>query len=291
MNEYITGTKFSELADFSVADTARVDKTKEDLCKYKIPRHVKITSEVKKQIELSKIFFIQPNSLSYFACSVLPHIINNFILITHNSSYTVGLMDTTIDSMEEIKTASNKIINNEKLFRWFGLNMMPGNKCEGILDGLPDPYLLPEIKYKILQDNKLNLKTNLIYINFSTKTHKCRPKILDKIIKNGFKKNNGKDWDKFIEELSTYKFCACPRGNGVDTYRMYEALCLNVIPVVEKNIIIYNYFNDLPILWIDNWDIITPEYLNMKYEEIKNKSYNLDKLNFSYWKEKILNML
>ena len=30
MNEYITGTKFSELADFSVADTARVDKTKED---------------------------------------------------------------------------------------------------------------------------------------------------------------------------------------------------------------------------------------------------------------------
>tara|TARA_B100000424_G_scaffold244013_1_gene213985 strand:+ start:8769 stop:9644 length:876 start_codon:yes stop_codon:yes gene_type:complete len=288
---YITGTKFSELADFSVADIETTNKNKDDLSKYKIARGAKKTKEIINQIQLSKIFFIQPNSLADFAYSVLPHIINNFILITHNSSYTVGLMDTQIDSIKEIRVASNKIINNKNLLRWFGLNMIPGDKCEGILDGLPNPHLLPEIKYKFLEDNKLNLKTNLIYINFSTKTHNCRHQILKILKKNKLKINNGNPWDKFIKELSTHKFCACPRGNGVDTHRMYEALCLNVIPVVEKNIIIYNYFNDLPILWIDNWDIITPEYLNIKYEEIKSKSYNLDKLNFSYWKEKILNML
>lgn len=291
MDEYITGERFSELADFSIADMGVVNKCRDDLCKYKIPRNGKITKDVLEKIQISKIFFIQPNSLAFFANSVLPNINHNFILITHNSSYTVGLMSNSIDSLEEIKVASAKIINNKNLIKWFGINMVPNNKCQGILDGLPNTHLLPKIKHKILEDNKLNLKINLIYINFSKNTHNSRKAVMDKLINNGFKTNNNKEWSKFIEELSTYKFCCCPRGKGVDTHRMYEALCLNVIPIVELNDIIYNYFNDLPILWVDDWSIINTEYLNTKYEEMKTKKYNTDKLNFGYWKDTILNTI
>ena len=48
-----------------------------------------------------------------------------------------------------------------------------------------------------------------------------------------------------------------------------------------------NYFNDLPILFVDNYDDISIEYLNQIYIEFQNKSFNLDKLSLSYWKDKI----
>ena len=49
-----------------------------------------------------------------------------------------------------------------------------------------------------------------------------------------------------------------------------------------------NPFNDLPILFVDNYDDITTEYLNEKYEEFKQMEFNLDKLDVSYWHKKIL---
>ena len=46
-------------------------------------------------------------------------------------------------------------------------------------------------------------------------------------------------------------------------------------------------FEDLPILFVDDWDNITPEWLEDKYEEIIKKQYPLYKLNVSYWNMRI----
>ena len=49
-----------------------------------------------------------------------------------------------------------------------------------------------------------------------------------------------------------------------------------------------SYFKDLPILFVDNYNEISIEYLNHIYKDFKNKTFNMDKLSISYWKKEIL---
>jgi hypothetical protein len=101
-------------------------------------------------------------------------------------------------------------------------------------------------------------------------------------------KNKHMLWSKYIEELSKYKFAISPEGNGIDCHRTWECLYLGVIPIViESNEMLY--FNDLPILFVKSYDIITKEYLEKTYSNFyKDKVFNLEKLNISYWKKTML---
>ena len=91
-----------------------------------------------------------------------------------------------------------------------------------------------------------------------------------------------------MEELSNYKFALSPNENGIDCHRTWECLYLDVIPIVEKNNVIDNFI-ELPILIINDYNIITKEFLEKKYVEFKNKIFNYNKLDINYWKKIIKN--
>jgi hypothetical protein len=74
----------------------------------------------------------------------------------------------------------------------------------------------------------------------------------------------------------------------MDTHRVWEALYLGCIPVMKKDIN-NQFYTDLPICFVNDWDDITKDFLLMERACIKTRSWNMDKLNFSYWKNKILN--
>ena len=86
----------------------------------------------------------------------------------------------------------------------------------------------------------------------------------------------------YLTEIYSHKFVFCPRGNGIDTHRLWETLYLRSIPIVKKCIGM-EQFKDLPILFIDNWNNITVDFLNKKYDEIHSKEYPLYKLSINYW--------
>lgn len=92
----------------------------------------------------------------------------------------------------------------------------------------------------------------------------------------------------FLREISQSKFVICPRGNGVDTHRLWESLYLGSIPIVKYEKTYHDNFLDLPILFIEDWDQITEEFLNGKYEQIINSEWNMSKLNISYWEQEIV---
>jgi len=54
---------------------------------------------------------------------------------------------------------------------------------------------------------------------------------------------------------STFKFIACPRGNGTDTHRFWESLYRGSIPVVKRSVWSQS-MNDLgiPLLELNAWD-------------------------------------
>jgi hypothetical protein len=94
----------------------------------------------------------------------------------------------------------------------------------------------------------------------------------------------------YMNEIYNSKFCICPRGNGLDTHRLWESLYLKTIPIV----IYHSHFanmTDLPILFINDWNEVTEDFLNIKYQEMSKKQYNLEKLKIGYWENVITTSL
>ena len=87
---------------------------------------------------------------------------------------------------------------------------------------------------------------------------------------------------RYLRDIRSHKFVLCPRGGGVDTHRLWETLYMECIPIVKRHIAM-NDFTDLPICWIDDWSEVTPEFLESEYKRITETTWNLEKLNFSYW--------
>jgi len=90
----------------------------------------------------------------------------------------------------------------------------------------------------------------------------------------------------YLAQIARHKFVLCPRGNGIDTHRLWETLYMGSIPVVQRHVALEE-FHELPIMWIDAWEEVTEDRLRAEYENITSKTWNLEKLQFSYWEAKI----
>jgi len=91
---------------------------------------------------------------------------------------------------------------------------------------------------------------------------------------------------KCYKIMSEFKFILSPPGAGFDCHRTWEALYVGTIPIIIKSSI-NEIFDDLPVLIVDNWNIITRDFLEEKYNEIRakidNNEYNMETLYFQYW--------
>ena len=130
-----------------------------------------------------------------------------------------------------------------------------------------------------------------MYMNFDTNTNEERKNIKTLFstknwVTNGILDKTMQGRIKFLEQCHNHYYVICPRGNGIDTHRIWETLYIGSIPVVllEEGL---ESFQDLPILFINNWNIVTKEFLESKISYFYNKIWNLEKLFFSYWKNKI----
>lgn len=95
---------------------------------------------------------------------------------------------------------------------------------------------------------------------------------------------------EFLHTIRNHRFVLAPRGNGVDTHRLWEALYMGSIPIVKRHLAL-DEFQDLPIAWINDWSEVTPAWLDETYARMTDPqvvaTYNMDKLRMSYWKSKI----
>jgi hypothetical protein len=139
-------------------------------------------------------------------------------------------------------------------------------------------------------------KENLAYINFNISNYPVeREFVFDKFsnedwVSRGIIENNIDGRRQFLRDIRSSKFVFCPRGNGIDTHRIWETLYMGSIPIVkyERS---HHLFTDLPILFIKDWNEVNEDFLNEKYEEIINKDWNIDKLKIGYWTDFIKNKI
>jgi hypothetical protein len=86
--------------------------------------------------------------------------------------------------------------------------------------------------------------------------------------------------------MRRHTFVLSPFGMGMDCHRTWEALCLGCIPIVMTNAL-SRIFDDLPILIVDDWSLITEQLLVDTLTDFKIRTFELDKMKMSYWLEKI----
>jgi len=190
----------------------------------------------------------------------LKYLKNEFILVTHNSDQNI-----------EDNNITNEILSCQKLKKWYSQNVCFKNeKLISLPIGLANNmWAHGDLTYFIHLgfENMLNLhlnKSNKIYFNFSINTNINKRKICyDSLISKIPFLNNLPTFNN-LDRLSTYEFCICPEGNGVDTHRLWEAIYLQSIPIVLKTpfIEIIKQEYNLNMVILNSWDELDISKLN-----------------------------
>ena len=84
--------------------------------------------------------------------------------------------------------------------------------------------------------------------------------------------------------MAQSKYTLAPWGNGVDTYRFWEALYLGSCPITLSHTH-YLGFKGLPAILINSYSDLNMETLEEKYIKFNPKEINY--LNIDYWFDKI----
>jgi hypothetical protein len=195
-------------------------------------------------------------------------------VITHNS-------DTTVD-----------FVPPDNVY-WFTTNVNIRYKSiRSIPIGLENDFWLKDKKEKMIK--KLSQHRNykaMVYVNHNVKTNPERQKPYDLLkgkkwatVNSGA---NGQGFDNYLDNIFNHPFVVCPSGNGIDTHRTWECLYMGTIPIEKRNIN-NQFYTDLPILFVDDWEEITERFLHDEFMRIKDTKWNLEKLNFEYWQNEII---
>jgi hypothetical protein len=231
-------------------------------------------------------FFVYTHILEKFIKDIVPHISNPFIVMTHNSDHPVN--ETHLSLLENNKLihmfSQNTFIYHPKLTALpIGIanNQWPhGNKdivANATRICTPIPFIT---------------RLDGIYVNFSIGTYReHRQNVYDILKKKDFTFFDvQKPFNQLWETMYQFKWIACPRGNGVDTHRLWETLYAGCIPLVDTSINSKS-FNKLPIIYINDWNSITLEFLQNEtrtiIQKFFNNEYDFNLLHLHKWKELI----
>ena len=230
-------------------------------------------------IKDNDIIFVESSILEFFFKDIHPKIKCRYILISHNGDLNIDdKMTRYID---------------DKIIHWFAQNcLIKNSKITPIPIGLENAHygqaghirLWRKIqKYKIIPQQKIlvgfNVQTNQREREIALNTLKQLP-FVDIISREH-------NQERYFKLMKNYKFIASPPGNGVDCHRTWEALYLDLIPIVKQSFAM-QYFKDmgLPISIVDDWcRIKSIDFLEDTQNDLPK--INRDMLEINYWIDKI----
>jgi hypothetical protein len=133
-------------------------------------------------------------------------------------------------------------------------------------------------------------RKNLVYMNFAVGTHQSRLAIHARFsglpwVTVEEPRNSLEGRAAYLAALREHAFSICPRGNGIDTHRVWESLYMGCIPIVLRERLFESF--PLPILIVDDWSEVTEKFLRAKHDEIHNGDWDMEALRVKYWLAKI----
>lgn len=201
-----------------------------------------------------------------------------------------------------VSSESDRPITTEFLERsppqvahWFSTNIhATSDRLSAIPLGLANTYCGVTLKAPLISSGSRPFagRPNWLYINFRTTSNP----LAREPIKRHFWNLRSEDWisvqestlsfEAYLEEMTSHRFVLCPPGNGADTHRLWEALYARTIPVVMDNPACHS-FRDLPILFVEDFRLLSHDFLAREYERIKSSKWNWEKLFLPWWRNRI----
>jgi len=221
-------------------------------------------------------------------------VFNNIISDKLKNPVVLILLESDVISIPD------SILQNEKVIEIFTWNKEKPNgkvKCFPIGLNKDRQYL------NLVNTPKNIVKDKLIQLNFDVNSHPVRRRLLDnkelmRLSENIKYMSPEKVYKidtyttgnipvhvtnkNYYKEMARFKFVISPRGGGEDCHRTWEALYLGSIPIVLSSSI-NEIYQDLPVLVVDDWSVLTENYLNKIWNEFQEKEWNLEKLYLNYW--------
>jgi mannosyltransferase OCH1-like enzyme len=280
--DWIQGARFQEIADWLYSPKNKVDDDYDKLANTVVWADLKDYDVIYTHISYAKQFL---DVLRFFDKKV--------VLITHSCDRSVG--DKIIKTVNGKVTEIDNYVLPDNLVKWYTKNVNIKNpRIESIPIGLENARWYPSIKKIEKMVNKLTQPKqykNQAYLNINIDTNPDKRSVLYTLFKNkswvtAESGKNGQGYDDYLNNIYNHNFVFCPEGNGIDTHRTWEALCMHSIPIEKRNIN-NQFYTDLPICFVDDWNEVTENFLKSEYIRISQGKWNLEKLSFEYWKNKI----
>jgi hypothetical protein len=184
--------------------------------------------------------------LKWIEFTVRPKGYDPLLLAPRCNVQNCNLQDKYSVKMEYFTTATfNEIPQN--VVHWFVVNgdLPPNSRITNM------PFGVPSSTEDMLSSQKMMLRDDRVYVNFQLYNTK-RAYLLERL--------RDESWchvefdvphEDFVRALHTYKYVLCPTGNGLDTYRILEAIYAGCIPIVESGYWAQAY-EKLPVIFINN---------------------------------------
>lgn len=265
-SEIITGQNLSDRCDYSFSRMIDADGNG-------VPQF----SNYFPKLSGGELLFCKTDFVPHLASVVEKYVPRNihFKLITHDSDYPV--------------TDSLMSVFNGRPITWFGMNCETA-QANPIPIGIANSYCKITLKHKDFCGS-VNPQ-RLLYVNHRVETNSEHRAWLYPHFSNmkwaTVRHPHPKgEVEAYKKELLDHKFVLCPRGNGVDTHRMWEALYSGVIPVVVRHRTHSMLEGNLPILFVNHYSEVTEQMLTDVHEKYREKNWNMDMLKVSWWINKM----
>jgi hypothetical protein len=230
------------------------------------------------QVQPGCVVFVKTDYLSSFFEKIHPKIQHPYVIISHNS-----------DDGAPGKWA--KFLEDPRILAWFAQNYdgTPHKKMHPIPIGLANSCWKHGNVKTLEKVQKLKLaKKHLLYMNIAVQTFpQERQKVYDWLVKAKYcRTEKNVEHEPFLKTIASSRFIVSPRGNGLDTHRLWEALYLGAIPIVKSSSIDALY-EGLPVFVVNNWEEVTEEALQKFEKEVEKLPQQRDKLTIDHWVRQI----
>lgn len=252
------------------------------------------------------IIFVKTDYIARFFQTIHPYLTVPYVLITHNSDCTIPYPDFNSDNIRYIMYSQPEYplpdnylayLDDPKLIHWFTQNCNGSHpKLSPIPIGLANAHIVPHGDFHILESVQQRAhaleKKHLMYFNCVVETNRAERRRAAEILATTqlCYQPSFKPVQEYLEDIAASYFVVSPPGNGPDCHRTWEALLLGAIPIV-KHSAFDSLFDDLPVVIVHDWTEINLEFLQKKYAELNQRTFNFEKLYAPYWIQKIKSQL
>jgi hypothetical protein len=227
--------------------------------------HIDCISDTDDLFIAQKRIFVKTDDIQHFYERFHKNL-EDKIIITHNSDHEISRAGFG----EHIKKVKQQFSQNCSFID------EENNKLVPIPIGIENRMWFDhDILHRVRKRQDI-LKTKGIYFFFSLGTHPSRQECYH-ALRNRLEFNQPRAREDYFVELKRHRYAICPRGNGLDTHRLWECLYLDVIPIMLKTDSVN--IGNLPVIYVDSWDDVDISNTN----PVRFKNQELSKITMNYW--------